>query len=332
MPRDSSRLMVLDRETGRVEHCVFRGVGSYLRAGDLLVLNDTRVIHARLYAKKTGTGGRVEILLLEQKGSLSWLALVGGSRVRTGTSLELLDKEGQASGVQAKIRRESAGAQRIVEFDRPSDQWLWELGHLPLPPYIRGYSGDPERYQTVFSRHEGSAAATTAGLHYTPDLLENLRAMGVSIGYVTLRIGLDTFKPITEQDISQHPIHTEWARLNTETARQVNETKLAGGRVVAVGTTVVRVLETAALRMVCGDSGPGERPCCAFEGPTDLYITPGFRFRAVDAMVTNFHLPRSTLLVLVAAFAGLHQVKDAYRIAIDHRYRFYSFGDAMLIL
>jgi S-adenosylmethionine:tRNA ribosyltransferase-isomerase len=331
-PRDSAKLLVLNRVTGAIDHRIFREIGDYLRPGDLLILNDTRVIPARIYAEKAGTGGRVEILLLEPVEPQTWWALVGGRRVREGTRLEL-GKD--PTLVEATIRRTGSDGQRLIEFSRPVHDWLDELGHAPLPPYIHGYTGDPERYQTVYARREGSVAAPTAGMHFTPELLLELRDQGVQISYVTLRIGLDTFKPISVNEIAEHPMHSEWAELGANTARQINETKLAGGRVVAVGTTAVRTLETAAIR---ASPDAGERGVCAwnpvnaFAGPTKLYITPGYRFRAVDVLLTNFHLPRSTLIVLVSAFAGMKTIRRAYRAAIERDYRFYSFGDAMLIL
>jgi len=334
-PRDSSKLMVLDRATGRIEHRIFRDIGEYLRPGDLMVLNNTRVIPARLYGRKAGTGGRVEILLLAQESAHNWQALVGGRRTRVGTVIELNRPDGAPAGVSVQVQELGPGGQRLLRFDRPSDEWLLELGNTPLPPYIRNYTGDPERYQTVYARPEGSAAAPTAGLHFTPELLLELRAQNIQLAYITLRIGLDTFKPIDKENILNHSIHTEWAQLGPETAQQINQTKLAGGRIVAVGTTAVRTLETAALQ---ARSDPGGGNSCgwntvaAFEGPTDLYITPGFSFQAVDVMLSNFHLPRSTLIVLVSTFAGLNTIKQAYQTAIKSGYRFYSFGDAMLIL
>lgn len=334
-PRDSSRLMVLERSAGQLEHRGFRDLTTFLRPGDLLVLNDTRVIPARLPARKKGTGGRAEILLLEKGDNERWLALVGGRKVRAGTELELINRESEITGLEARVVAEKDGGQRVIEFNRPAGEWLAEFGQTPLPPYIRGYSGDPERYQTIYSRHEGSAAAPTAGLHFTPELLFGLREKGVGLAFVTLRIGLDTFKPIEEAEVAAHRIHTEWARLSPETARLVNETRLAGGRIIAVGTTAVRTLETAALIAnpdICEEGQCGWTTVAAFEGATDLYITPGFRFLAVDGLLTNFHLPRSTLILLVSAFAGKNAIKEAYASAIEHRYRFYSFGDAMLIL
>ena len=334
-PRDTSRLMILDRASGRTEHRVFREVGDYLRPGDLLVFNDTRVFPARLFARKAKSGGRAEILLLEETRPGTWSGLVRGHRIRVGTALELQDHDGRPTGIKATITEIGDQGQRSLEFSHPPAEWLKRLGHTPLPPYIRDYWGDPERYQTVYARHEESAAAPTAGLHFTAELLLRLRSMGVQQAYLTLRIGLDTFKPIESADIAGHTIHTEWAQVSPESARQINETRLAGHRIVAVGTTVVRTLETAASRQ---NPKPGEAPACgwstvtAFEGPTDLYITPGHRFQAVDALITNFHLPRSTLLVLVSAFAGCDTIRRAYAEAIRRDYRFYSFGDAMLIL
>jgi S-adenosylmethionine:tRNA ribosyltransferase-isomerase len=334
-PRDAARLMILDRASGEIEHRVFREVGEYLRPGDLLVFNDTRVFPARLYARKAKSGGQVEILLLEEIRPGSWNGLVRGHRVRVGTVMELQDRSNRPAGVQATITQIGSEGQRTIEFSYPPAEWLKHLGYLPLPPYIRDYSGDPERYQTIFARQEESAAAPTAGLHFTAELLLRLRTMGVKQAYLTLRIGLDTFKPIESAEITGHTIHTEWARLTPETARQINETRLAGGRIVAVGTTSVRTLETAALRQnpePRATQGCSWSTVTAFEGPTDLYITPGHRFQVVDALITNFHLPRSTLLVLVSAFAGRDTIRRAYAEAIEQDYRFYSFGDAMLIL
>lgn len=328
-PRDSARLMVVDRQTGQIEHKVFRELIDFIRPGDLMVFNNTRVIPARLFSRKVDTGGQVELLLLNQSGS-SWEALIGGRRVREGTRLELLDHQGNPSGVRADIVKYDGG-KGFVEFRLPTSQWLDVLGHTPLPPYIHNYTGNPERYQTIYAEKEGSAAAPTAGLHFTAELLLKLREKGVKFAYVTLQIGLDTFKPIKEDDINAHTIHTEWAELDSETARMINETRLSGSKIVAVGTTSVRTLETAALRHTCKAEYCGWQTVSAFSGATDLYITPGFQFRAVDLMITNFHLPRSTLIVLVSAFASLDLIKKAYNSAVEQRYRFFSFGDAMLL-
>jgi S-adenosylmethionine:tRNA ribosyltransferase-isomerase len=330
-PRDSSRLLVLHRTDGQLEHRRFTDLSSYLRPGDLLVLNNTRVIPARLVGRKT-TGGQVELLLLEPQPEHTWRALVRGHRVREGTEVHLLDAAQEPCGVSARITAVEEGGTRLVHFDRPIGDWLTDVGQVPLPPYIHHYAGDPERYQTVFAQRAGSSAAPTAGLHFTPDLLLSLHSGGVQISYLTLHIGLDTFKPIEENDIGDHRIHTEWAELSAETANQINQTRLAGGRIIAVGTTVVRTLEAAYHRGQPQHGACGWRTVSAFSGRTDLYITPGFAFGVVDALITNFHLPRSTLIVLVAAFAGIDTIRQAYAEAILHDYRFYSFGDAMLIL
>ncbi|HFQ92546.1 MAG TPA: tRNA preQ1(34) S-adenosylmethionine ribosyltransferase-isomerase QueA, partial [Anaerolineae bacterium] len=252
------------------------------------------------------------------------------------------------SGVTAEVTAVLDGPQREIRFSQPTDDWLYEFGDTPLPPYIHETLEDGERYQTVYSRPPGSAAAPTAGLHFTPDLLFALREKGVIFETVTLHVGLDTFKPVEAAEVSQHTIHTEWASLSTATARRINEAKLAGGRIVAVGTTAVRTLETGALRSagitgslqdISARDAAGEtsnmcpwKPVSAFEGPTDLFIYPGYKFRAVDVMITNFHLPQSSLLMLVSAFAGQENIKRAYETAVAEKYRFYSFGDAMLIL
>ncbi len=334
-PRDAARLLVLDRATGQIQHRVFRDIGEYLRAGDLLVANESRVMPARLHARKAGTGGAVELLLLNRLDEVTWEVLAGGKKVRAGTQLEILseDQTGMPA-LAAEVLEARDGGERVVRFDRPVEPLFGSVGVTPLPPYIHAPLADPERYQTVYSRALGSAAAPTAGLHFTPDLILELRRRGVELAFVTLHIGLDTFKPVKEQDIEQHRIHTEWCSMAPETARQVNEAKLAGRRVIAIGTTSVRVLETAARRALpsCAGEACPWQSVAAFQGPTDLFIYPGFQFRAVDAMITNFHLPRSTLLALVSAFAGRELILRAYQEAVRERYRFYSFGDAMLIL
>ncbi len=330
-PRDAARLLVVNRATACLEHLGFRDVMGYLRAGDLLVANESRVIPARLYARKVPTGGTVEILLLRKLEKQTWVALVGGRRVRIGTRLELV-RRGQACGIQAEIVAHGQAGQRTLLFSEPIEPHLNDIGLTPLPPYIHMPLADPERYQTVYAHTQGSAAAPTAGLHFTPDLMLTLRQRNIQIAFVTLHIGLDTFKPVEEEDIEEHLIHTEWCQLDPQVAQQINSTKLAGGRVIAVGTTSVRVLETAARKFEIPDSKLQIGTVAAFEGPTDLFIYPGFQFRAVDAMITNFHLPRSTLLALVAAFAGRNLILRAYQEAIEQSYRFYSFGDAMLIL
>ena len=254
-----------------------------------------------------------------------------------GVQVQIGDK---AEAATATILAETEGGGRLVGFAPPVDAWLWDLGQVPLPPYIHQSLDDPERYQTVYSRVEGSVASSTAGLHFTPDLLIDLRSRGINMVTVTLHIGLDTFRPVKEEEIEEHRIHREWVMLTPDVARTINETRLAGGRIIAIGTTVVRVLESAAkiaLGYRPGDEVPPDSVCgwqrvAAFTGETDLFIRPGHQFRAVDAMITNFHLPRSTLLMLVSAFAGKALIDRAYAAAIAERYRFYSFGDAMLIL
>jgi S-adenosylmethionine:tRNA ribosyltransferase-isomerase len=346
--RDASRLMVLHRATGAVEHRRFRDLGQYLRPGDILVANDTRVLPCRLLGKKARTGGKVELLLLEEREPELWLAMVGGKRLEAGTVIEITRASGSGSGLTGEVVASADGALRLVRFDRPVAPLLPEIGQTPLPPYIHETLAEPERYQTVYGRHEGSAAASTAGLHFTPELLLEWRRQGVLFETVTLHIGLDTFKPVEAANPARHTIHREWARLTPESARRINEARLAGGRIIAVGTTSARVLETAALRSA-GVSGPldqmsardasGEtaemcpwRPVAAFEGYTDLFIYPAYRFRAVEAMITNFHLPQSSLIMMVSAFASRELILAAYQEAQQEGYRFYSFGDAMLIL
>jgi len=272
--------------------------------------------------------------------------MVGGKKVDVDTEITVNNSDGSESDVVATVTAVLDGPQRIVQFNQPIWDVLYDLGHTPLPPYIHTQLDDPERYQTVYSRPEGSAAPT-AGLHFTGDLLLALRDKGVIFETVTLHVGLDTFKPVESELISDHQIHTEWARLSTATAKRINEAKLAGGRLIAVGTTAVRTLETGALRSaginttlhnISYRDAIGEtsnmcpwKPVSAFEGPTDLFLYPGYKFRAVDGMITNFHLPQSSLLMLVAAFAGLDEMKHVYETAVSEKYRFFSFGDAMLI-
>jgi S-adenosylmethionine:tRNA ribosyltransferase-isomerase len=319
-PRDSSRLMILERASGRLTHRVFRDLPEFLRPRDVLVINETRVIPARLHARKLPTGGRVEVLLLREHGRQTWETLVGGKGLRAGLRLRI---EG---GPEAEILDDLGVGRRLVRFDEPISPVLDAIGEMPLPPYIHTKPQEPSDYQTVFAREPGSAAAPTAGLHFTPALLERIQDRGARIVRLTLHIGLDTFAPVVEADPGEHRIHTEWCRLAPDAAAEVNGCRREGGRVIAVGTTAVRTLESAARR-----AAPREA-VAALEGPTDLYILPGHEFRAVDAMVTNFHLPRSTLLMLVSAFAGRERVLQAYEEAKRAGYRFYSFGDAMLIL
>ncbi len=343
-PRDSSRLLVVDRATQTFEQRVFRDISVYLRPGDLLVANQSRVLPARLLGVKVGSGGRVELLLLAiraDRGPDHWEALARpGRRIQAGQRLlfgdGLLTAEGMA-------RPPSGGRMvRLAPREGPGAEAVERVGSMPLPPYIHTPLADSERYQTVYARIPGSAAAPTAGLHFTPELLAALQAQGVGLAYLTLHIGLDTFRPIAEDDLSQHTMHSEAIEIDADTAARINATRRAGGRIVAVGTTAVRTLESVAAlaeaaRMSAGATAPGDAASTGdvvipYRGRTELFITPGYQFRAVDALITNFHLPRSTLLALVSAFAGRDLMRRAYDEAISARFRFYSFGDAMLIL
>ena len=325
-PRDSSRLLVLHRESGRMEHRIFRDVVEYARAGDVLVLNDTRVRRARLRGRRLPGGGRVEVLLLHPepgRPAATWRALVRpGRKVLPGQVLELAQGE-----LLARVLARTGEGGRLLQLEsptgRPVEQILQQRGELPLPPYIRRPPSDPERYQTVYARVEGSAAAPTAGLHFTPALLEELKRRGVTLTFVTLHVGAGTFRPVRVQHVEEHRMHPEYYTLPAETARAVEQARARGGRVWAVGTTVVRALESAAAP---------DGSVRAGSGWTELFIYPGYVFRVVDVLVTNFHLPRSTLLMLVCAFGGTERVLAAYRTAVEMKYRFYSFGDAMLIL
>ena len=319
-PRDASRLLVLDRKNGARRHLVFRDLPDYLKAGDLLVVNRSRVVPARLFARKVPGGGKVELLLLERMDRNVWKVLVGGKGMQVGAQVQL------ENGVGGEIIADPGGPQRVIAFERNTEPDLQSFGHVPLPPYIHTTLADPERYQTVYARESGSSAAPTAGLHFTPSLLSLLKKEGIGIAEVTLHIGLDTFAPVNEEDPSKHKIHSEWCQISVEAAEAVNKTKRSGGRVIAVGTTSVRVLETAARLAV------GGKAVMPFEGRTELFILPGFEFKVVDILLTNFHLPHSTLLMLVCAFAGRDLILESYREAITKHYRFYSFGDAMLIL
>jgi S-adenosylmethionine:tRNA ribosyltransferase-isomerase len=321
-PRDSSRLMVLNRGDGAVTHAVFRDLPNFLRPGDVLIFNNTRVIPARLFASKMGTGGRVEVLLLKRHAPMTWEVIVGGKGIRSGTVLEF---DGPPS-FQGLVLQDYGGARRLLQFTQPITPLLERVGHVPLPPYIHTPLADGERYQTVYAQANGSAAAPTAGLHFTPELLDRIKAAGALLGYITLHIGLDTFAPVTDERVEQHRMHGEWFEIPEATAALVNTAKREGRRVIAVGTTCVRTLESAAL-----SANDGEW-IAAQEGVTNLFILPGYRFRIVDALITNFHLPRSTLLMLVSAFAGRERILSAYEQAKREGYNFYSFGDAMLIV
>jgi S-adenosylmethionine:tRNA ribosyltransferase-isomerase len=360
-PRDSARLLVVHRATGRLEHRVFADIGEYLRPGDLLIANESRVLPARLHARKVPNGGQVELLLLSRQDERTWEALVKGRRTPVGTRLALHrpGQEEEPAAIEGEVTAWTDSGGRMIRWDRAVEPFLDELGTVPLPPYIHAPIADPERYQTVYARREGSVAAPTAGLHFTPDLLFALRERGIQLAFVDLEIGLDTFRPVESETVEGHHIHTEHCSLSPEVARQINRAKLEGRRVIAVGTTSVRVLETAArigsqpgprlVEQACETASAAGAACpwqtvAAFSGPTDLYIYPPFQFRVVDALITNFHLPRSSLLMLVSAFAGQRApaapgfdsgrelILAAYEDAKREGYRFFSFGDAMLIL
>ena len=317
--RDSSRLLVLDRDTGAVEHRHFHDILDYLRPGDCLVLNNSRVLPARLLGKRA-TGGAVEVLLLKDKGDDTWECLAKPAR-KTPVGAELSFGDGLLTAVVVEAGEEGS---RLVRFRYEGIFMavLERLGKMPLPPYIKKELQDQERYQTVYSKVNGSAAAPTAGLHFTPELLAQIQAKGVSLAWVTLHVGLGTFRPVKAEDITDHHMHAEYCMLSAETAALLNRTRAAGGRIICVGTTSCRTLES----FVREDGGFEER-----SGWTDIFIYPGYRFRAMDALITNFHLPESTLIMLVSAFAGRERVLNAYRIAVEERYRFFSFGDAMFI-
>jgi S-adenosylmethionine:tRNA ribosyltransferase-isomerase len=321
-PRDATRLLVLNRGSGALKHAHFRDLPRFLAPHDLLVLNETRVIPARLYAHKLPSGGKVELLLLRKQDAATWETLVGGKGLIVGMKLQILNKNQDRIGIQAEVVALQAGSRRLVTFSEPIEPFLAEIGNVPLPPYIHAPLSDPERYQTVYAHTLGSAAAPTAGLHFTPRLIEELKAKRIQFATVTLHVGLDTFEPVTEKDPSRHQIHTEWCEVTEDAASKIRYTKESGGKVIAVGTTSVRTLETSAA------SGEVQ----AMSGSTSLFILPGYHFQAVQAMITNFHLPRSTLIMLVSAFAGRERILAAYETAKREGYRFYSFGDAMLII
>jgi S-adenosylmethionine:tRNA ribosyltransferase-isomerase len=320
-PRHSSRLFIIDRHSNAYAHRIFWDIDEYLNPGDLLVLNETRVLRARIFAHKLPGGGKVEILLLKKKDSTVWEVLVGGSGMNPGRVFEV---EG---GLLGEVIEILDGSNRLVHFASPVEPVLELVGHVPLPPYIHTSLADPERYQTVYAHRPGSAAAPTAGLHFTPELFDKLDKKGVKKTFVNLQVGLDTFAPVTEEKADEHKIHTEWCSLPQDALDAILQTRQAGGRVIAVGTTSVRTLESAAAA-ACIQNKFLE----TYEGLTSLYILPGFQFRVVDAMITNFHLPKSTLMMLVSAFAGKERIMAAYHEAVNQHYRFFSFGDAMLIL
>ncbi len=325
-PRDSCRLLVLERNSGQLDHRVFSDLPEYLREGDVLVVNETRVLPARLLGLKDETGGAVEVLLLRERYENAWECLVKpGRRLKPGAHIVFAD--GAMTGLVVEQIDEGGG--RLVQFtlaagERSFLDVIHRIGEMPLPPYITKPVSDPELYQTVFARDERSAAAPTAGLHFTTELLARVEATGVRVETIELDVGIDTFRPVSEDDPERHRIHSEHFRVSGRTAEIVNEAKERGGRVFAVGTTCVRALESAY------DDATGR--LMESEGSTSLYILPGYRFNVVDAMVTNFHVPRSTLLMMVSAFAGRGQILAAYSLAMEEHYRFLSFGDAMLIL
>ena len=318
--RSSSRLLTLDKRSGAVEHHQFREIVSWLRPGDCLVLNNTKVIPARLYGVKEGTGAVIEVLLLKRRERDVWETLVRpGRKVRPGVRLVFGD-----GALCAEVTDIVEEGNRLLRF---SYDGIWEeildnLGEMPLPPYITHKLQDKNRYQTVYAKYEGSAAAPTAGLHFTAKLLRSIEEKGVSTAYVTLHVGLGTFRPVKVEDVREHHMHSEYYQVTQEAADRINETKRCGGRIICVGTTSCRTVESAA-----GEVGI-VRPGC---GNTEIFIYPGYRFRVLDGLITNFHLPQSTLLMLVSALAGRESVLSAYREAVEEKYRFFSFGDAMLI-
>ena len=322
-PRDASRLLIVNRQNGSIEHAFFRGLVRFLKSGDVMVFNDSRVIPARLSGTKVNTGGSVEILLLRRLSANVWETLVKpGRRVKTGMKLELVDSK-RKSIVTAEIIVEGESGIRTIKFS--DESLLYDMGQVALPPYIHEPLQNQSRYQTVYADRQGSVAAPTAGLHFTPELLTALQQRGVKCLFVTLHVGLDTFRPVQEANPREHHIHKEYGYMSVEVAGELSLAKKEGRRVICVGTTSVRLLEAVAQVTGNGSLQP-------FEGWVDLFILPGYQFRVVDAMVTNFHLPKSTLLMLVSAFAGKELIDKAYQIAIAEKYRFYSFGDATLIL
>ena len=319
-PRNSSRLMFLPRNGGEIQHKHFYDLPEFLKPGDCLVLNNTRVLPARLYGTREDTGAVVEFVLLRQHGNKLWECLAGpGKKAKTGYKFRFSDK------LSATVTDVLEDGNRMIEFSCDGDFFavLDEVGQMPLPPYIKEKLKDKERYQTVYSKDAGSAAAPTAGLHFTKEMLENIKAMGVKIAYVTLHVGLGTFRPVKVEDVTQHKMHTEHYYIPADAAETINETRKNGGRVICVGTTSCRTVESCAKKY-------GEIKECS--GDTDIFIYPGFEFKCMDGLITNFHLPESTLIMLVSAFAGYDNVMNAYNTAVKEKYRFFSFGDAMLIV
>lgn len=319
--RSSSRMMVLDRKTGKIEHRIFRDVIEYLDPGDCLVVNDTKVIPARLIGNKVDTDAKIEVLLLKRKENDIWETLVKpGKKAKIGTEISF--GEGL---LKAKVVDIVEEGNRLIQFSYEGifEEILDRLGQMPLPPYITHQLKDKNRYQTVYAKHEGSAAAPTAGLHFTPELLEQIKEKGIQIAHVTLHVGLGTFRPVKVEDVTQHHMHSEFYVVEEEQARIINETKRSGHKVIAVGTTSCRTLESATNEE--GVLIPGS-------GWTEIFIYPGYQFKLIDRLITNFHLPESTLLMLVSALAGKETILHAYEEAVKERYRFFSFGDAMMIL
>ena len=319
--RSSSRLLVLDRETGKTEHHIFKDVIDYLNPGDCLVVNNTKVIPARLFGSKEGTEAKIEILLLKRKENDVWETLVKpGKKAKPGTRISFGD--GLLRGEVIDVVEEG---NRLIKFtyDGIFEEILDQLGQMPLPPYITHQLKDKNRYQTVYAKHDGSAAAPTAGLHFTPELLEAIKAKGVNIAHVTLHVGLGTFRPVKVEDVTNHHMHSEFYIVEEDQAKLINETKQRGGKIVSVGTTSCRTLESATDEQGVLHAGSGW---------TDIFIYPGYKFKMIDRLITNFHLPESTLLMLVSALAGKDKIMAAYEEAVKERYRFFSFGDAMMIL
>ena len=317
--RSASRLMVLDKQTGKIQHHIFKEIVNYLNPGDCLVINDTKVIPARLYGAKVGTDAKIEVLLLKRKENNIWETLVKpGKKAKIGTKISF--GEGLLIGEVMDIVEEG---NRLIQFTYEGifEEILDKLGQMPLPPYITHQLKDKNRYQTVYAKHDGSAAAPTAGLHFTPELLEEIRAKGVNIAHVTLHVGLGTFRPVKVEDVTQHHMHSEFYVVEEDQAALINETKKKGGKIISVGTTSLRTLESASTEDGILKAGSGW---------TDIFIYPGYRFKIVDRLITNFHLPESTLIMLVSALAGKEHIMAAYEEAVKDKYRFFSFGDAML--
>lgn len=313
--RQDSRLLVYNRQSDQIIHSLFKNLTNFLHPGDLLVINKTKVIPARLFARKKN-GGKVEVLLLKKISNRDWEILVGGKKIVTGVELDFSHE------LSGQIIQDLGGSKRVIHFSNPIEAHFSKYGQMPLPPYIHERLDDPDRYQTVYAQFSGSAAAPTAGLHFTKEIMRELADFGVQFAEITLHVGLDTFAPVTEDVVETHKIHTEWCEVTQSTAVIINRAKAEHRRVIAVGTTSVRTLESSAYQ-------GSPQPIC---GPTGLYIYPGYQFRVVDGMITNFHLPKSTLLILVSGFAGRENIMRCYQEAILQKYRFFSFGDAMLIL